>query len=341
MRVGIRAATDADADAASALVHASFHALAAGVWEAEAVATFVRESSPHGIRARLATAAYAAVAHTGDAIVGFLLMPRPALLGMLFVEPRHARQGVGRALWEAARAHVQDAFPDTVTVELNATPYAYAFYRALGFAAISSEYRFHGTRATRMACWLRARELRAEPHGRSGVDPSSADDQPPPGTDAKFSISGPGPLASATAERILRALPQWFGVETALLGYAADAGTFPNFVAIDGEDTLGFLTLREHNPDTVEVNCIAVVPGRHREGVGTALCDTAARWWQASGGRMMQVKTLGPSRANAHYARTRAFYAAQGFRPVEEFRELWPGYPCLLLVRPLCCGADP
>jgi GNAT superfamily N-acetyltransferase len=339
MRFAIRAATRDDADAASALVHASFHALAAGDWETEAVATFVRESSPDGIRARLATAAYAAVAHTGDTMVGFLLMPRPALLGMLFVDPMHARQGVGRALWEAARAHLRDAFPDTATVELNATPYACDFYRALGFAPISSEYRLQGTRATRMACWLRARELHAEPHGRSGIDPSTADDQPPPGTGATFTVSGPGPMASTTAEQILRTLPQWFGVETALQGYAADAGTLPNLVAIDGEDTIGFLTLREHNRDTVEINCIAVVPGRHRDGVGTALCDAAARWWSARGGRLVQVKTLGPSRVDAHYARTRAFYAAQGFLPVEEFPQLWPGYPCLLLVRPLA-GSD-
>ena len=185
------------------------------------------------------------------------------------------------------------------------------------------------------------REVHAEPHGRSGIDPSTTDDQPPPGTDAKFAISGPGPLVSTTAERILRDLPQWFGVETALRGYAADAGVMPNFVAADGEETIGFLTLREHNPDTVEINCIAVVPGRHREGIGAALCDAAAYWWSARGGRIMQVKTLGPSRVNAHYARTRAFYTAQGFLPVEEFEQLWPGYPCLLLVRPLAGGAEP
>jgi GNAT superfamily N-acetyltransferase len=156
---------------------------------------------------------------------------------------------------------------------------------------------------------------------------------------AAFAIKGPGPLAAATAERVLRTLPQWFGVESALRGYAADAGTMPNFVAVDGDETIGFLTLREHNPDTVEINCIAVAPGRHRNGIGTALCAAAARWWSARGGRLMQVKTLGPSRVDAHYAQTRAFYAAQGFLPVEEFPQLWPGYPCLLLVRPLAGGA--
>jgi len=341
MRVAIRAATDADADTASALVHASFHALAATDWQAEAVDTFVRESSPDGIRARLATAAYAAVAHAGDAMVGFLLMPKPALLGMLFVDPLHARRGVGRALWEAARMHVQTAFPDTGTVELNATPYARAFYRALGFAPISSEYRFHGTRATRMACWLREREVHAEPGDLSGIGSSVASGHPAPDADATFTIAGPAPLESTTAERILRTLPQWFGVEIALLRYAADAKAMPNFVAADGEETIGFLTLREHNPDTVEINCMAIVPGRHREGIGAALCTAAARWWSARSGRIMQVKTLGPSRVNAHYARTRAFYTAQGFLPVEEFEQLWPGYPCLLLVRPLAGGAEP
>jgi GNAT superfamily N-acetyltransferase len=114
----------------------------------------------------------------------------------------------------------------------------------------------------------------------------------------------------------------------------------PNFVAVEGGEAIGFLTLRENNPDTVEINCIAIVPGRHRNGIGAALCDAAAHWWSTRGGRLVQVKTLGPSRADAHYARTREFYAAQGFRPVEEFPQLWPGYPCLLLVRPLAGAAS-
>ncbi|MGI8701500.1 MAG: hypothetical protein ACR2JU_09905 [Nocardioidaceae bacterium] len=34
-------------------------------------------------------------------------------------------------------------------------------------------------------------------------------------------------------------------------------------------------------------------------------------------------------------AATRAFYLARGFEPLEEFQHLWPGNPCLLMVKVL------
>ena len=148
-------------------------------------------------------------------------------------------------------------------------------------------------------------------------------------------ISGPTQLVSAIAEQILRSLPQWFGVEAALLRYAAEAQILPSFVALSAGVPIGFISLRKHNPDTVEINCIAVVPDRHRSGVGTALCNAASNWWASQGGRLLHVKTIGPTRNDSSYARTRAFYVARGFVRVEEFIELWPGYPCLLLVLPL------
>lgn len=59
----------------------------------------------------------------------------------------------------------------------------------------------------------------------------------------------------------------------------------------------------------------------------------------ADGVEMLQVKTLGPSQPDASYDRTRQFYSHMGFRPLEEIHGLWPGNPCLVMVkvlRPLC-----
>jgi predicted GNAT family N-acyltransferase len=60
-------------------------------------------------------------------------------------------------LWESARAHVESAFPDVETVELNSSPYAVAFYRSIGFVPISAEFARRGARVTRMVCGLPAR----------------------------------------------------------------------------------------------------------------------------------------------------------------------------------------
>jgi ribosomal protein S18 acetylase RimI-like enzyme len=50
----------------------------------------------------------------------------------------------------------------------------------------------------------------------------------------------------------------------------------------------------------------------------------------------MQVKTLGPSNPDPGYARTRAFYEALGFRPLEELKQIWDEQnPCLIMVKQL------
>lgn len=47
----------------------------------------------------------------------------------------------------------------------------------------------------------------------------------------------------------------------------------------------------------------------------------------------LQVKTLGPSRPNAEYALKKKFYERVGFVPLEELSGIWPGVPCLILVK--------
>ncbi len=47
------------------------------------------------------------------------------------------------------------------------------------------------------------------------------------------------------------------------------------------------------------------------------------------------MKTLGPSRPDPNYARTRLFYEACGFQPVEELHGLWGDTPCLLMLKTL------
>jgi GNAT superfamily N-acetyltransferase len=158
-----RMANANDAEQASRLVHASFRALAAHDWSPEATEAFRAGSTPDRLREKIAGAAYAAVAQSAEQTVGFLLMPSPAMLGMLFVHPAWSLRGIGRRLWEGARAHVEVEFPGIKTIELNATPFALSFYRSLGFAPISAPFVVNGARAIRMACWLPARALGAEP----------------------------------------------------------------------------------------------------------------------------------------------------------------------------------
>ena len=50
----------------------------------------------------------------------------------------------------------------------------------------------------------------------------------------------------------------------------------------------------------------------------------------------LQVKTLGPSDPSEHYAATRHFYSARGFRPLEELTAIWgEANPCLIMIKHL------
>ncbi|HEY7226391.1 MAG TPA: GNAT family N-acetyltransferase [Micromonosporaceae bacterium] len=103
-----------------------------------------------------------------------------------------------------------------------------------------------------------------------------------------------------------------------------------------GEDApVGVLLATRHFPSSAEIHLMAVDRPWHRQGVGRALVAALEQDLVTDGGRLLQVKTLGPSHPSAEYARTRAFYEALGFLPVEELRELWPGNPCLVMVKPL------
>ena len=156
-----RVVSRSEARLASGLVQQSFSDLAASDWEPHARQAFLNESAPIALSKALNTAIFAAGAFVEGAMVGFVLMPKPSQLSMLFVHPDHLRRGIARQLWDKARSHVETNFPEIKTIELNATPYAVNFYRSVGFVPISAEFTGDGCRATRMACGLHARGLNA------------------------------------------------------------------------------------------------------------------------------------------------------------------------------------
>ncbi|MBZ0267971.1 GNAT family N-acetyltransferase [bacterium] len=143
----------------------------------------------------------------------------------------------------------------------------------------------------------------------------------------------------ASCEAILRALPDWFGIEEALRDYVRDVPVLETLVADGGDGIAGFLTLKEHGPRAAEIHVMGVRPERYGHGLGGALVEEAQRRLRARGVEFLQVKTLGPSRPNAAYERTRGFYLRMGFVPLEENRLWGEGNPCLILVKHLACAA--
>jgi len=147
-------------------------------------------------------------------------------------------------------------------------------------------------------------------------------------------IVGPTNQSQAECEEILRSVPEWFGIEEALLEYVANTATLPTFVIRDGMRALGFVSLRQHFAHSWEIDCIAIHATERNKGLGTLLLRHAERWLVAQGARFLQVKTIAAASPNPHYAQTRAYYERMGFTAVEVFPELWdPWNPCLQMLK--------
>ncbi len=149
-----------------------------------------------------------------------------------------------------------------------------------------------------------------------------------------ITINGPIYDQGALCETILRALPNWFGIEEAVQQYVKDIDQLPTFLACDNRRAMGFLSVKLHNPQAAELYVMGVLPEAHHQGIGSRLVAAAEDFLRKQGVEYFQVKTLGPSHPDPGYARTRAFYMAVGFCPIEEFPLLWDeNNPCLIMVK--------
>jgi GNAT superfamily N-acetyltransferase len=136
---------------------------------------------------------------------------------------------------------------------------------------------------------------------------------------------------SRICERVLRDLPEWFGIEDATAAYIRDVAELPTF-AVDGD---GLLSLKLHTSHAAELYVMGVRRERHGHGLGTALVTAAEAYLRERGIEYLQVKTLGPSHPDEGYERTRRFHEACGFVPLEEIHGPWEHNPCLVMVKRL------
>ena len=158
---------------------------------------------------------------------------------------------------------------------------------------------------------------------------------------SNLEIEGPLLEQGPVCERVLRALPQWFGIESATLDYIQSAAHMPAFVAYAEGMPVGLALFKRHFERAAEVYLIAVLPDQHRRGVGRALLAEGERWLREQGVQFLQVKTLSAEHPDPGYAKTRQFYLGVGFTPCEVFPTLWdPSCPCLLSIKALADSAS-
>jgi len=158
-----------------------------------------------------------------------------------------------------------------------------------------------------------------------------------------------GQQAPQTVERLLRSLPDWFGVESSIVDYVASATKLPTYLAWPAanqaapraaQDAVGVLLAARHFAAAAEIYLMAVDQAVHRRGVGRAMVEALESDLARDRVRLLQVKTLGPSDPDPGYQRTRLFYQAMGFEPLEEITGLWPDNPSLIMVKTLALSGD-
>ena len=141
---------------------------------------------------------------------------------------------------------------------------------------------------------------------------------------------------SRTCLAILRSLPEWFGVESAVLGYASSVKPLPFFAAREGTRNIGFIALQRNTPSAMEIHVMDVLKEYQRHGLGTALLAQAERHAREAGVDFLTIKTLDESVSDGFYEKTRRFYLKAGFKPLAIFPLHWnKENPCLFMAKSL------
>lgn len=139
---------------------------------------------------------------------------------------------------------------------------------------------------------------------------------------------------SRICNAILRALPDWFGVEASIVDYVQQVREMPFFAAFENKSTVGFVALKRHNPFTAEIYVMGLLKEHHRKGIGKRLIARCEQSCIENNIEFLTVKTLDETRESESYRKTRQFYLSVGFKPLEVFPLHWDkDNPCLFMAK--------
>ena len=135
-------------------------------------------------------------------------------------------------------------------------------------------------------------------------------------------------------ETILRKLPDWFGIEEALVEYVNTVNKYPYWAAFDRDNCIGFFSGEIHYNRTGEVYVCGIDPEYHGKGIGTLLYKRLEKYFVEKGCKYVIVKTLSDINPDVNYAKTRAFYIKMGFKELITLTEMWDDDNlCLIMIK--------
>ena len=143
-----------------------------------------------------------------------------------------------------------------------------------------------------------------------------------------------GPERSRITRSIISALPEWFEDEQSNEMYIREVAERDTWAAYCGDTAVGVISLQSPSENASEIHFMAILPDYHRAGIGRQLVRIAGEYARLRGHQWLLVKTLDSGLPSPFYDKTRHFYLATGFIPLEVIPDFWgEGVPCLNMIK--------
>lgn len=144
-------------------------------------------------------------------------------------------------------------------------------------------------------------------------------------------------LKQEIVNTILRNLPEWFEIESAIADYTKNSVNTTVFAHFENNVPVGVISLKHVNNHTLEVYVMGVEKHKQKLGIGTKLIDVATNFAKQNNYKLLQVKTLDESFVpyDKFYEITRKFYNKVGFYNLECLNIWGNNNPCIIMVKPI------
>ena len=111
-------------------------------------------------------------------------------------------------------------------------------------------------------------------------------------------------LKSETCEKILRDLPEWFGIESSTKMYIEGVRDKFFIAYKDNDKYVGFASLEETSDISCDMYVIGVLKSHHKSGIGTKLVKALEDESRKMNKTYITVKTLSARSSDKNYEKT-------------------------------------
>jgi GNAT superfamily N-acetyltransferase len=133
---------------------------------------------------------------------------------------------------------------------------------------------------------------------------------------------------------ILESLPLWFGIPESNDEYCANVKNYAFIKITDGDNIIGFASIKDNNEYVSELYVMGIIPQYHRRGIGKYLINHICNILKESNKKYLEVKTLAAEKYSEEYMKTRNFYLEVGFIPIDILYNEWgKNNPCLIMLK--------